>query len=487
MLFPTYQFLVFFLIVFSAIVSLKSKVDLYKIVLLLSSLLFYSFWSFDFLLLLVLATVYNYIILLAVCHGKYQKLALISGLIFNIANLGIFKYCNFFVTSLFEVLNQLQIPASFQVLQIIAPVGVSFYTFRMISHLIDCYQQKIPCPKFIDYATYITYFPQIASGPISRSREFYSQLNSRQKYDYQIEEVIVLLLSGLFKKYTLSSFLFNFTQLPFKAPQQYSSIDLILAAISYSCLIYVDFSGYSDLANGISCLLGFRPIPNFNMPYRSLSLQEFWKRWHISLSEWLRDYLYIPLGGSKHGKFRKYINLFLTMAIGGFWHGAGLNFIVWGAIHGLGLVVSHLCRDIASLNHSCRFVGVVPPCLPPIDRGNHGGIAPTLRFLSWLLTFSFVTCSWVFFGTPNWETAMMFFQGIFRFSAATFQFNFWQLYLVIAIIGAMNLWGDRISQLLQIVFSLKNIFFRVVLVSLFVYAILKLGPSTVPPFIYFNF
>lgn len=471
MLFPTYQFLVFFLIIFSAIVSVKPKVDLYKIVLLLSSLLFYSFWSFDFLLLLVLATVYNYIILRAVCHGKYQKLALISGLIFNIANLGIFKYCNFFVTSLFDVLNQLRIPASFQVLQIIAPVGVSFYTFRMISHLIDCYQQKIPCPKFIDYATYITYFPQIVSGPISRSHEFYSQLNSPQKYDYQIEEVIVLILSGLFKKYTLSSFLFNFTQLPFKVPQQYSSIDLILAAISYSCLIYIDFSGYSDLANGISCLLGFKPIPNFNMPYRSLSLQEFWKRWHISLSEWLRDYLYIPLGGNKNGKLRKYLNLFLTMAIGGFWHGAGLNFIVWGAIHGLGLILTHLCRDIPQAFH-LKLDYFYPK---------------TARFLSWLLTFSFVTCSWVFFGTPNWETAMRFFQGIIHSGVAIFQFNFWQLYLVIAIIGAINLWGDRLSKGLQVVFSLKNIFFRVVLVSLFVYAILRLGPSTVPPFIYFNF
>lgn len=471
MLFPTYQFLVFFLIIFSALVSLKPKVDLYKIVLLVSSLLFYSFWSFDFLWVLVLGTAYNYIILRAVCNGKYKKLALIFGIIFNLANLGIFKYCNFFVTSLFEILNQLKIPASFSVLQIIAPVGVSFYTFRMISHLIDCYQQKIHCPKFVDYATYITYFPQIASGPIARAEEFYLQLNSPKKSDYQIEEVIVLILSGLFKKYTLSSFLFNFTQQPFKVPQQYSSIDLILAAISYSCLIYVDFSGYSDLANGISCLLGFKPIANFNMPYRSLSLQEFWKRWHISLSEWLRDYVYIPFGGNKYGKLRKYLNLLLTMAIGGFWHGAGVNFIVWGIIHGLGLIVNHLCRDIP------QAIGL------KLD-WNHSRKA---RFINWLMTFIFVTCSWVFFGTPNWETALMFFQGIFRFSLATFQFNFWQLYLVIGTIGAINLWGDRISQRLQIIFSLKNIFFRVVLVSLFVYAILMLGPTTVPPFIYFNF
>jgi D-alanyl-lipoteichoic acid acyltransferase DltB (MBOAT superfamily) len=341
----------------------------------------------------------------------------------------------------------------------------------MISHLIDCYQTKISCPKFIDYATYITYFPQIASGPISRAPEFYSQLNSSQKYDYKIEEVIVLILSGLFKKYTLSSFLFNFTQLPFKVPQQYSSIDLILAVISYSCLIYVDFSGYSDLANGISCLLGFKPIVNFNMPYQSLSLQEFWKRWHISLSEWLRDYVYIPLGGNKHGKLRKYLNLLCTMAIGGFWHGAGLNFIVWGAIHGLGLVVNHLCRDLPQAIHF-RLDYLYPK---------------TARFLSWLFTFSFVSGSWIFFGTPNWETAINLCQGIFHSAVKSFQFNFWQLYLVIAVIGAINFWGDRIAQILMSVFSLKNIFFRVVLVSLFVYAILMLGPSTVPPFIYFNF
>jgi hypothetical protein len=159
------------------------------------------------------------------------------------------------------------------------------------------------------------------------------------------------------------------------------------------------------------------------------------------------------------------------MAIGGFWHGAGLNFIVWGAIHGLGLVVTHLCRDIPQAIHL------------KLDFSN----LRIATFLSWLLTFSFVTGSWVFFGTPNWETAVHFCQGIVHSSVKTFQFNFWQLYLVIAVIGAINFWGDRIAKILQIMFSLKNIFFRVVLVSLFVYAILMLGPSTVPPFIYFNF
>ncbi|MDB9512189.1 MBOAT family protein [Kamptonema animale CS-326] len=471
MLFPTYQFLVFFLITFSLAISLKQRVVLYKIFLLATSLVFYSFWSLNFLGLLVGSTLINYLIVRGVYKNKYTKSFLIAGLILNIIYLGIFKYYNFFANSLFEVLNSLNIPANFQVLQIIAPVGVSFYVFRIISHLVDSYNQKFSCPGLVDYAVYITYFPQIAAGPISRAKEFYYQLNTAKKYNYEIEEVIVLILSGLFKKYTLSSFLYNFTELPFRSPQQYSSMDLILAAISYSCLIYVDFSGYSDLANGISCLLGFKPIQNFNMPYRALSLQEFWRRWHISLSEWLRDYIYIPLGGSRYGNFRKYINLLLTMAIGGFWHGAGINFIIWGVIHGIGLTVNHLCKDLSKTIH-----------LQPQNLSNKIGI-----IFNWFLTFSFVTLSWVFFQTKSLEDANNFFLGIVQTDNNYIQFNSWQLYLVLIVIGLINFFGDTLTKILLKIFAIKSLFVQVSLVSMFTYVILMLGPNTVPPFIYFGF
>lgn len=470
MLFPTYQFLIFFAIVFSWAISLKRKVTRYKLFLLGVSLIFYSFWSWQFLGLLVVNVIVNYGFIRAI-YAENQHKILKIGLLFNLIYLGIFKYFNFFIDSLLEGLNALQIPTNIQILQMSVPAGVSFYTFRSISHLVDSYYQKIPCPTLIDYATYITYFPQIAAGPISRAKEFYQQLNTPNKYNYEIEEVVVLILSGLFKKYTLASFLFNFTQLPFRNPEQYSSLDLILAAVAYSGLIYVDFSGYSDLANGISCLLGFKPILNFNRPYSSLSLQEFWRRWHISLSEWLRDYLYIPLGGNRGGQFRKLLNLFLTMGLGGLWHGAGLNFIIWGMLHGVGLVTNHLWQDGA------KIIQVRPQNLVKV-------LSPGLN---WLLTFSFITFTWIFFQTPDVETAITFLQGIFQSETTTHQLNYWQLYAVISMIGVMNFCGDPITRFLYRILAIRNLFFQVSLVSAFLYVILMLGPSTVPPFIYFSF
>lgn len=474
MLFPTYSFLIFFIIVFSLGISLKKQVGLYKAFLLAGNLIFYSFWGLSFLILLLMSISINYGILLGLkSRFTTAKSWLIGGIVFNILYLGTFKYYNFFIDSFLEIFSFLPLASTFQPLEILVPVGVSFYTFRIISHLVDCYRQTLAFPRWIDYAIYISYFPQIASGPIARAKEFYQQLNSSQKYDYKIEEVIVLILSGLFKKYTLSSFLFNFTQLPFSDPGSYSRGDLILAAISYSCLIYVDFSGYSDLSNAISSVFGFRPIENFNCPYRSFSLQEFWHRWHISLSEWLRDYLYIPLGGNRHGKHRKYLNLFLTMLLGGFWHGAGLNFIIWGGLHGLGLGVNHYFKEEITPRLTLQPSAIVSSIIP---------------LLNWGLTFGFVTLSWIFFQSPNLETALNFIQGIWSSEVQMVQFNVWQLYLVIFIILVLiNFYGKVITSVLIRLFSLKNIFFRIVLTSGFVYSILMLSPNSVPPFIYFNF
>lgn len=474
MLFPTYSFLIFFILTFSLGISLKKQVDLYKAFLLLVNLIFYSFWGLNFLSGLLISIGINYGILWGLKNNsKFSKFWLILGITFNILYLGTFKYYNFFVDSLLAIFDFLPPVSNFQPLEILVPVGVSFYTFRMISHLVDCYRKILAFPRWIDYIIYISYFPQIAAGPIARAKEFYKQLNSSQKYDYKIEEVIVLILSGLFKKYTLSSFLFNFTQLPFSDPSSYSRWDLILAAISYSCLIYVDFSGYSDLSNAISSVFGFRPIQNFNSPYRAFSLQEFWHRWHISLSEWLRDYLYIPLGGNRRGKIRKYFNIFLTFLIGGFWHGAGLNFIVWGGLHGLGLGINHYFKE---------------EIYPKINQPQNSIASVLIPIFNWGLTFGFVTVTWIFFQSPNIEIALNFIQGIWNSPVQIIQFNVWQLYLVIfTILVLINFCGEAITLTLIRLLSLKNIFFRVVLISGFVYSILMLGPNSVPPFIYFNF
>jgi alginate O-acetyltransferase complex protein AlgI len=473
MLFPTLEFLAFFMIVLAIATILKKNVTPYKWFLLLINIIFYAFFGLNFLGLLVASIIINYIIITIIDKSQYRKQLLISGIIFNLLYLGTFKYYNFFASTLFEILNSLHITISLQVIQIIIPAGISFYTFRIISHLIDYYQQKIAHPTFLDYIIYITYFPQVLSGPICRAKEFYEQLNSPDKYEYEIETVILLILSGLFKKYTLSSFLFEFSRLPFSLPDQYSSTDLILAAIAYSCLIYVDFSGYSDLANAISSLLGFKPIQNFNMPYQSLNLQEFWHRWHISLSQWLKDYVYIPLGGNKYGEMRKYINLLLTMLIGGFWHGSGINFIVWGAIHGGGLAINHLWKKV-SKNH-----------LYKLDKSRKMQIFA--NFLAWITTFIFVTFSWIFFNTKNWTTAIAFIQSIIHSDITTSKFNFWQLYLVIFIILLMNFYGDKFNQIFHKLLLGKNIILQVVITSSIVYTIIMLGPNTVAPFIYFNF
>lgn len=471
MLFPTYQFLIFFILVFSLTIFLKKKVFIYKIFLLLISLIFYAFWSSFFLALLITDIIINYSLLkLLFVKQNHRKQILAITLIFNLCYLGVFKYFNFFADSLFAFLNSLNVQLSFPIIQIIAPVGISFYTFRIIAQFLDCYHYKILCPNLIDYSIYISYFPQITSGPIARPLEFYRQLNNSQKYNYEIAEVIILILSGLFKKYTLSSFLFNFTQLPFRTPQQYSSLDLILASFAYAGLIYTDFSGYSDLSNGISCLLGFKPVPNFNMPYQSRSLQEFWRRWHISLSEWLRDYLYIPLGGNRKGKIRQLFNLFLTMLIGGFWHGVGWTFIVWGSLHGLGLIVNHLWKEIAKkFTFNSQILAKIAP------------------LAYWLITFIFITITWIFFNAISLEAATQFISGIFTSSIKTIEFNYWQLYACLTLILALNFYGDKFSFFFKETLNRSHIIFQIAIISLCTYTILKLGPSTVPPFIYFNF
>lgn len=471
MLFPTYQFLIFFLIVFTLAIFLKEKVIWYKFFLLAVSIIFYSFWSSWFLSLLIIDILLNYTLLkLLFVRKSPRKPILFLAITLNLCYLGIFKYYNFFADNLFDFLNSFNLQTNFPILQIIAPVGISFYTFRIIAQFLDCYHHKILCPNLIDYSIYIIYFPQIASGPISRPLEFYRQLNNPKKYNYEISEVIILILSGLFKKYTLSSFLFNFTQLPFRTPQQYSSLDLIISSLAYAGLIYTDFSGYSDLSNAISSLLGFKPIPNFNMPYQSRSLQEFWRRWHISLSEWLRDYLYIPLGGNRKGKNRQLINLFLTMLIGGFWHGAGWTFIIWGTLHGIGLIVNHIWKNT-----------------PKKQSLNSDIFLKITHLLNWLITFLFITFTWIFFNSISLEAATQFISGIFVSPIKTNQFNYWQIYVCLGLILAINFYGDKFSYLFKKILNNTNLILQIALISLCTYTILMLGPNTLPPFIYFNF
>jgi D-alanyl-lipoteichoic acid acyltransferase DltB (MBOAT superfamily) len=471
MLFPTLQFLFFFIIVYGLSIPLRRNILVYKYYLLIISLVFYSFWSIKFLGILVAAVVVNYLLLYLLEKKNKKKLILVLGLLVNLIFLGFFKYYNFFVDSLFSFLNSANIQFSFSVLSILAPIGISFYIFRVISHLVDCYKGHVYFPKFLDYAVYVTFFPQIAAGPIMRPMQFYTDLNTTYEHDLNERDVSLKIVSGILKKYTISSFLFAFVQGPFSTPENYSSIDLVIAALAYSCMIYTDFSGYSDLSIAVSNLLGFNPPENFNAPYRSVSLKDFWRRWHISLSTWLKDYLYIPLGGNKGGKISKYRNLFLTMLIGGFWHGAGLNFIIWGALHGIGLSLTHYLSDIS--------------------RGAREKIQGAKRYIilifSWFITFTFVTFCWIFFNAKTFDSAKKFISGIFTSSVTQSTLLKPQLIFVIIFVILMNFYNIKFSNLFRRYIYKNNFLYRVAFISLLIYLLLRLGPQEVPPFIYFNF
>ena len=529
MQFITIQFFIFFVGIFLISMLLKGNKKYYRVFCLLVSLAFYQFFGFKFFAILILNICLNFLLLKAV--DRFGKKTLVFSVILNVLFLGAFKYYNFGIDTFFQVLNQLNIPADIQVLRILIPVGISFYSFRNISHLVDCYRKELPIPSFIDYANYVAFFPQIMSGPIVRAKEFYTSLNDPYLFKYSQGRIITLILSGLLKKYVIASYLFNFASAPFTSPSNYSSLDLIMAALAYSIMIFVDFSGYSDFAIAISNLLGFKVGNNFLNPYSAIGLKDFWNRWHISLSAWLKDYVYIPLGGSRKGTTRKYINIVITMFISGLWHGAGLNFIVWGLLHGIGSVVSHLIADI--FNRSSKVANAtfkiankskvetasvesqsggiafetdgelfdkeIDELLQKIDEKPVEGkteveekasdfIFPiVLNVVGWAVTFIYVTFAWIFFTSSSIGNALNFIGSIFVSSVVENKiFNF-RLLFVIAVVLLFNFVGDKTFRFSIGFFDKMPLAVRLPVVAVLAYLILQLGPETVPPFIYFSF
>ncbi|SVC07926.1 uncharacterized protein METZ01_LOCUS260780, partial [marine metagenome] len=304
----------------------------------------------------------------------------------NLGMLGFFKYADFFVDSFVDVLSDLGITVSATPLNIILPVGISFYTFQTMSYSIDIYRRVLePTDRLLDFALFVGFFPQLVAGPIVRARDFLSQLATDDRSPIDTGRAIRLILGGLFKKMVLADVLAaQLVDGVFADPGGATGLETLLAVYGYALQIYGDFSGYSDIAIGIALLLGFRFSANFDQPYRALSLRDFWRRWHISLSSWLRDYLYIGLGGSRRGRARTMRNLLATMVLGGLWHGAGWTFVLWGALHGVGLVVERL---------------VWPE--PNATVGGRLG-----RAIRGLVTFHIVCVGWVFFRSVDLERAI---------------------------------------------------------------------------------
>jgi len=348
MLFHTPEFLVFSLILV-AVLALCHRDAPRKIVLLLASYVFYMWWNPAFILLIVFSTAVNYVASLAIGRNPspvWRKTWLVLSLATSLGLLAFFKYFNFFEDNALAVLRVLGYDVSWAHLNITLPVGISFYTFQTLSYTIDVYRGRLPvCRSATDFALFVAFFPQLVAGPIVRAADFLPQLKRPAAFCFD-RTAFFLIARGLAKKVLIADNLAVLGDAVFSDVARWPSLVIWMAAVCFYVQIYCDFSGYSDIAIGVSRALGYHLPVNFNRPYFATSPTEFWRRWHISLSTWLRDYLYIPLGGNRHGTFCTGRNLMITMLLGGLWHGASWNFVLWGFLHGAALIVHRVWRSL---------------------------------------------------------------------------------------------------------------------------------------------
>jgi alginate O-acetyltransferase complex protein AlgI len=352
-----------------------------------ASLFFYSYWNINYLPLILISILVNY----AVGHfllKKQSKYALFLGVIFNILLLGYYKYTHFFIVNLNTVLTQ-PIP----IINIILPLGISFFTFTQIAFLVDAYHNKVAKINLLNYGLFVTYFPHLLAGPIIHHAEimpqFLEKLNKQINYKNMVIGLLLFAM-GLFKKACIADTFAEWVNNGYERIALLSTFESWLLSFCYTMQIYFDFSGYTDMAIGCSYMLNIKLPANFNSPYKALSIQDFWRRWHMTLSRWLRDYVYIPLGGNQHNEYRTYSNLMLTFLIGGFWHGAGWTYVIWGGLHGMAMVVHRLWQKL-----SIR--------MPMI--------------LAWFITFMFVNFAWVFFRADSTAQAISLIKKMFNLAA----------------------------------------------------------------------
>lgn len=385
MLFNSIEFVVFFLAVVLLLSVTKDNFR-QKIIYLVSSYVFYMWWNWKLIFLIVFFTVFNYLL------GKYirqqaddrrAKQAMAAGIWVNLLLLIFYKYIYFVLGNVNSVLDIFAAEPLALPFDVITPVAISFITFHVISYLVDIYKRKSePAESMLDFSIYLSFFPHIVAGPIVRPNEFLPAMKTPRRMNFDAE-FLLLIYRGLFKKMIIADNLSTFVNLVLDHPDKYPSLIIILAAVAFSIQIYCDFSGYTDMAIGLAGIMGITFPDNFNKPYLSVTPSEFWERWHISLSRWLRDYVYISLGGNRSGKWNTYRNLMITMILGGFWHGASWNFILWGALHGAVLVLYRITGldEYISRNYAVR-----------LKRG-----------FFWLLFSAYTTLSWLIFRVTDVE------------------------------------------------------------------------------------
>ncbi|MFA5431669.1 MAG: MBOAT family O-acyltransferase [Candidatus Paceibacterota bacterium] len=434
------------------------------------SIYFYVLIDIRFVFLLGGATVLTYLLGLIIEKRQtiLSKYAYVTGIVLNLGMLFAFKYYDFFRVTAESFFASIGLGSSLPYWEIIFPVGISFYSFRMISYLIDLWRKKYKAEtSIIDFSLYAFFFPCLLAGPITRANEFIIQLkNNGARTINGLENATTLFFIGLFKKVVLSSWLSaNIVDNVFAVPEQFSSLAILLAVIGYTLVIYCDFSGYSDMAIACAKFLGFEISPNFLFPYGARSITEFWRRWHISFYLWMRDYLYIPLGGNRKGVFRSYINGLIVFAVSGLWHGAAGHYLVWGLWHGIGLMIHRLWDKISFVKFKVDNFFIV--------------------FLEWIVTFSFVSFGWIFFRAENMERAMVIIKGLWHSDKVTV-LSIWVIAITTLIMVFVLLEQKIIErvdkfQLSMSVFAWIMFWF---IVGLLIYGF---APNTVPPFIYFSF
>jgi len=485
-----------FWIFFAAVLGIYSliykKFALRSLFLFVASLFFYYKSSGFYFSLLIFSTFVDYFIGFGIYNAKeklHKKLLVALSVTINLGLLGYFKYSYFLV----DILNSTIIPEGqemsvvnvfhafannmfgkeFSIDEIILPVGISFYTFQTISYSIDIYRERLtPVKNIIDFGFYVSFFPQLVAGPIVRAAEFIPQIHEKYSLSKdQFNRAVFLVINGLFKKMIISDYIsINFVDRVFTAPESYTGFENLMAVYGYAIQIYCDFSGYTDIAIGVALLLGFNLPLNFNSPYKAANITDFWRRWHISLSSWLKDYLYISLGGNRKGKARQYVNLALTMLLGGLWHGAAFRFIIWGGLHGAGLALHKMWMQYVPLAKSKNQL---------------------IRFVSILITFHFVCYAWIFFRAKSLDHVnIVLHQIFFNFRAdkvVEIMYGYRTVFMLILLGFYIHWLPVHIKEWYQKVFSNTPLWLKAAVCVFTAVIVYQAKSADSQPFIYFQF
>jgi D-alanyl-lipoteichoic acid acyltransferase DltB (MBOAT superfamily) len=487
--FTSAAFWIFFLFVLAGYSLVYKKLLIRNIYLFLISLFFYYKAGGLFLFILIFVTVIDYSCGFLIYKSKSRagrRFFVLLSIISNLGLLGYFKYTGFIISTINELFgSHLRVydllstfsnsifGTSFDISYIILPVGISFFTFQSLSYTIDVYRKKMePVRNIIDFGFYVSFFPHLVAGPIVRASVFIPQIYQEFRLSkHEFSHALYMISKGLIKKIVISNFIaLNLVDRVFDSPSIYSGFENLLAIYGYGLQIYCDFSGYTDIAIGVALILGFRLPVNFNSPYKARSITDFWKRWHISLSQWLRDYLYISLGGNRKGKIRTYLNLMITMLLGGLWHGASLKFVIWGALHGIGLVINRIWDSIFKSRSRPGWIG---------------------RVFAVFITFQFVSFCWIFFRAPDLDSVKIMLKQIFEnFSPGSYMTvlpAYSSALILMSVAYIIHFLPERTKE------SYRGLFIKTPLVAqlavIMVVAILlfQMKTSEVMPFIYFRF